>query len=67
MPLYKSLDVNSQTHVKIWHISESLDALRASINLKKDLKSIRYYGIQILKEAKKLKYGNLYSKTMLIL
>ena len=36
MPLYKSLDVNSQTHVKIWHISESLDALRASNNLKKE-------------------------------
>jgi phosphopantetheinyl transferase len=36
MPLYKSLDVNSQTHVKIWHISEPLDALKASLNLKKE-------------------------------
>lgn len=36
MPLYKSLDVNSQTHVKIWQISEPLDALKASINLKKE-------------------------------
>ena len=36
MPLYKSLDVNSQTHVKIWHISEPLDALKASLNLTKE-------------------------------
>ena len=36
MPLYKSLDVNSQTHVKIWHISEPLDALKASFNLTKE-------------------------------
>ena len=36
MPLYKSLDVNSQTHVKIWHISEPLDALKASLDLKKE-------------------------------
>lgn len=36
MPLYKSLDVNSQTHVKIWHISEPLDSLKASLNLKKE-------------------------------
>ena len=36
MPLYKSLDVNSQTHVKIWHISEPLDDLKASLNLKKE-------------------------------
>ncbi len=36
MPLYKSLDVNSQTHVKIWHILEPLDALKASLNLTKE-------------------------------
>ena len=36
MPLYKSLEVNSQTHVKIWHISEPLDALKASLNLTKE-------------------------------
>lgn len=36
MPLYKSFDVNSQTHVKIWHISEPLDALKASLNLTKE-------------------------------
>ena len=36
MPLYKSLDVNSQTHVKIWHITEALDSLKTSLNLKKE-------------------------------
>ena len=33
MPLYKSIEVNSQTNVKIWQISESLDFLTSSVEL----------------------------------
>ena len=34
MPLYKSIEVNSQTNVKIWHIKESLDQLKSKTELK---------------------------------
>ena len=34
MPLYKSIEVNSQTNVKIWHIKESLDQLKSKSELK---------------------------------
>ncbi|OIQ29988.1 MAG: 4-phosphopantetheinyl transferase [Bacteroidetes bacterium MedPE-SWsnd-G2] len=34
MPLYKSLNPNSQTSVKIWKITESLEALKAPVTLK---------------------------------
>jgi len=34
MPLYKSIEVNSQTNVKIWHIKESLDQLKLKTELK---------------------------------
>ena len=34
MPLYKSLSPNSQTHVKIWEITESFDTLLAPLNLR---------------------------------
>ena len=34
MPLYKSIVINSQTNVKIWHINESLDLLKSKIQLK---------------------------------
>lgn len=34
MPLYKSLSPNSQTHVKIWEITESFDALLAPLTLR---------------------------------
>ena len=33
MPLYKSIDVNSQTNVKIWQISEPLDFLISCVEL----------------------------------
>jgi 4'-phosphopantetheinyl transferase len=36
MPLFKSLTVNSQTAVKIWHIKESYEALLAPLELKPD-------------------------------
>jgi len=35
MPLYKTINPNSQTTVKIWKIEESFDDLFASVNLKK--------------------------------
>jgi phosphopantetheinyl transferase len=34
MPLYKSIEVNSQTNVKIWHIKESIDQLKSKTELK---------------------------------
>ena len=34
MPLYKSIEVNSQTNVKIWHIKESLDQLKSNTSSK---------------------------------
>ena len=34
MPLYKSIVINSQTNVKIWHINESLEQLKSNIQLK---------------------------------
>ncbi len=34
MPLYKTIDVNSQTTVKIWKITESFDDLMEPINLR---------------------------------
>ena len=34
MPFYKSIEVNSQTNVKIWHINESLEQLKSNIQLK---------------------------------
>ena len=33
MPLYKSIEVNSQTNVKIWQISEPLDFLTSNVEL----------------------------------
>jgi len=36
MPLYKSIKINAQTYVKIWHITESVDALRQIVDLKKE-------------------------------
>ena len=33
MPLYKSIEVNSQTNVKIWQISEHLDFLTSNVEL----------------------------------
>ena len=36
MPLYKSIEVNSQTNVKIWHIKESLDQLKLKAVLKEE-------------------------------
>ena len=34
MPLYKTINPNSQTLVKIWHIEESYDDLRSAVDLK---------------------------------
>ncbi|WP_223549632.1 4'-phosphopantetheinyl transferase superfamily protein [Aestuariivivens sp. NBU2969] len=34
MPLFKTIDVNSQTTVKIWKITESFNVLKREINLK---------------------------------
>ena len=36
MPLYKTIQVNSQTNVKIWHIVESLDFLMSNTDLKEE-------------------------------
>ena len=36
MPLYKSIKINAQTYVKIWHITESVDDLMQSVDLKKE-------------------------------
>ena len=33
MPLYKSIDLNSQTIVKVWKISETLESLLSSTDL----------------------------------
>ena len=33
MPLYKSLDLNSQTNVKVWKISESIEFLTSKLVL----------------------------------
>ena len=36
MPLYKTIKINSQTIVKIWHITESFDVLSKEVDLKKE-------------------------------
>ena len=36
MPLYKTITVDSQTTVKIWHITESFDDLMAPLSLKQN-------------------------------
>lgn len=36
MPLYKTIKINSQTNVKIWHITETVDVLRQSVDLKNE-------------------------------
>ena len=36
MPLYKTIKINSQTNVKIWHITESVDDLMQSVDLKNE-------------------------------
>ena len=36
MPLYKTITVDAQTKVKIWHITESYDDLMAPLNLKQN-------------------------------
>jgi phosphopantetheinyl transferase len=42
MPLYKSIDLNSQTIVKVWEISETLESLLSSTDLNADsLKRIK--------------------------
>ena len=48
MPLYKSIVINSQTNVKIWHINESLDLLKSKIQLKdKSLNRLSYMKTEI--------------------
>ena len=34
MPLYKTIEVNTQTSVKIWNIAESYETLFQSVTLK---------------------------------
>ena len=36
MPIYKSIDVNSQTNVKIWNITEPCMELMQNVELKKE-------------------------------